>query len=94
MLTITVDDSAFRAHLQELQKRLDNLTPVMETIGNRMENAVRQRFATRTDPSGAPWKPWAPSTLASYPFPGKPAAKNTAPVTPACSTAMATCSAA
>ena len=79
MLTITVDDSAFRSHMQELQKRLDNLTPVLNDIGNRMENAVRQRFASHTDPSGAPWKPWAPSTLESYPFPGKPAAKKYGP---------------
>lgn len=79
MLTITVDDSAFRSHMQELQKRLDNLTPVLNDIGNRMENAVRQRFASRTDPSGAPWKPWAPSTLESYPFPGKPATKKYGP---------------
>ncbi|MDE2414856.1 MAG: phage virion morphogenesis protein [Comamonadaceae bacterium] len=75
MLTITVDDSAFRSHMQELQKRLDNLTPVMEDIGNRMENAVRQRFATRTDPSGAPWAPWMQSTRESYPVAGTPAAK-------------------
>lgn len=79
MLTITVDDSAFRAHMQELQKRVENPTPVFNDIGNRMENAVRQRFATRTDPSGAPWKPWAASTHKSYPFPGKPAAKKYGP---------------
>lgn len=94
MLTITVDDSAFRSHMQELQKRLDNLTPVLNDIGNRMENAVRQRFATRIDPSGAPWKPWESSTLESYPSPASQPPRNTAPATPACSTAMATCSAA
>ena len=67
MLIITVDDSAFRTQLQLLQSRVSNLTPIMEAIGNRLENAVRQRFQTRTDPSGAPWAPWKPSTIASYP---------------------------
>lgn len=74
MITITVEDSAFRAYLQELYSRLDNLTPVMEEIGGNLENRVRQRFETATDPNGAPWKPWAESTLEAYPFPGTPAA--------------------
>ncbi len=74
MLTITVEDSAFRAYLQELQSRLGDLTPVMDEIGNDLENRIRQRFETRTDPSGAPWHPWAQSTLESYPFPGSESA--------------------
>ena len=67
MLIITVEDSAFRAKLEKLQASLGNLTPVMSEIGQQLESNVRQRFETRTDPSGAPWKPWAPSTQASYP---------------------------
>ena len=36
MLTITVDDSAFRAHLQRLNKALGNMEPVMDAIGARL----------------------------------------------------------
>ena len=74
MLTITVDDSAFRTYLKQLQKDLGDLYPVMDSIGNALETRVRQRFQTATDPNGAKWAPWKPSTVASYPFPGTRAA--------------------
>ena len=74
MLTITVDDSAFRTYLKQLQKDLGDLYPVMDSIGNALETRVRQRFQTRTDPQGQPWSPWRESTQEGYPFPGSPAA--------------------
>lgn len=74
MITITVEDSALRAHLQKLDSRLANLTPVMSEIGGQLENNVRQRFETRTDPNGTPWKPWADSTFENYPFPNSKSA--------------------
>jgi len=69
MLIITVEDSAFRAKLEKLQASMGNLTPVMSEIGDRLEEKVRQRFETRTDPNGVPWKPWAESTDRGYPWP-------------------------
>ncbi len=74
MLTAHVDDAAFQAYFQQLRKRLGNLEPVMDAIGHTVETRVRERFETRTDPDGKAWAPWAESTLASYPFPGTPAA--------------------
>lgn len=74
MLTAHVDDAAFQAYFQRLRKRLANLEPVMETIGHTLETRVRERFESRNDPDGRAWAPWAESTLASYPFPGTPAA--------------------
>lgn len=74
MLTITVEDSTVRAYLQELNARLANLTPVMSEIGATLEGNILQRFETRTDPSGTPWKPWAESTHANYPFPNSKSA--------------------
>ena len=62
MLTITADDRAFRSYLEQLQKGLGDLSPVMESIGNTLENRVRQRFQTRTDPQGQPWAAWKEST--------------------------------
>lgn len=70
MLTITVEESAFRAYLQALQERLGNLAPALDEIGDLLEERIRQRFETRTDPSGAPWLPWAESTRENYPTPG------------------------
>lgn len=74
MLTVTVDDSAYRAHLNRLQKALGNMEPVMDSIGSKLESNVLNRFATKTDPNGAPWSPWEPATEQSYPFPGSKAA--------------------
>jgi phage virion morphogenesis protein len=74
MLTVTVDDSVFRAHMNRLQKSLGNMEPVMDAIGAKLETNVRNRFATRTDPNGAAWKAWRPATVDSYPFSGTPAA--------------------
>lgn len=67
MLTITVDDTAFRQHLAALQERLGDLTQVMTGIGQELETRIANRFETAADPSGIPWAPWAKSTLKSYP---------------------------
>lgn len=75
MLTITVDDSAFRATMRRLQEGMSNLTPVMERIGYTLEANIQNRFETRTDPNGQAWKPWAPKTLKFYPFAGTKYAK-------------------
>lgn len=70
MLDIKLDDSAFRADLAALYRRLGNLTPVMQSIGMEMESRISGRFETRTDPNGKRWSPWAPSTVDSYPDDG------------------------
>lgn len=75
MLTITVDDSAFRATMRRLQDGMSDLTPVMNRIGGTLETNVKNRFQTRTDPNGQAWKPWAASTLKYYPFAGTKYAK-------------------
>lgn len=79
MLTITVDDSAFRATMRRLQDGLGDMTPVMERIGYTLETNTRNRFETRSDPNGQPWKPWAEQTRATYPTPGSPFAKTEEP---------------
>lgn len=75
MLTITVDDSAFRATMRRLQDGLSDLTPVMERIGYTLEANVKNRFETATDPNGQPWKAWTEQTRATYPFAGTEYAK-------------------
>lgn len=70
MIDITTDDSAFRASLEQLKRRLGNLKPVMQSIGMELESRISGRFESRTDPSGSAWAPWAQSTLDSYPDDG------------------------
>lgn len=70
MLTITVDDTAFRQHIARLQQRLGDLTPVLAGIGQELETRIHNRFEIRSDPEGQPWAPWAESTLATYPEDG------------------------
>ena len=79
MLTITVDDSAFRAHMVRLQKTMGNMEPVMDAIGSKLESNIRNRFATKTDPNGENWAAWMPSTVESYPFAGSVAAAKDGP---------------
>lgn len=75
MLTITVEDRAFRSYLAELQGRLADLTPVMQSIGQELEGRISARFETESDPHGKPWEEWAESTRETYPYPGTDAAK-------------------
>jgi phage virion morphogenesis protein len=70
MITVTVNDAAFRADLAKLYGRMSDLTPVMQDIGSMIESRVSNRFETRTDPAGQRWSPWAPSTIESYPDDG------------------------
>lgn len=67
MITITVDDSAFRAYLDRLTDQMGNVAPVMESIGQEIESRISGRFETETDPTGARWHPWADSTRETYP---------------------------
>jgi len=43
---------------------------LLDAIGMEMESRVSARFETKADPSGAPWAPWKPSTVKSYPKSG------------------------
>lgn len=67
MIAITVQDQVIQAYLGQLQQRLGNLKPVMQSIATGMEARVSARFETQSDPNGRPWKAWKPATLAAYP---------------------------
>ena len=67
MIAITVQDQVIQAYLGQLQQRMGNLKPVMQSIATKMETRVSARFETQSDPNGRPWKAWKPATLAAYP---------------------------
>lgn len=68
--TIRIDDQALLEFLGGLRHKIDDMTPVMDSIGTEMETRVSNRFETQTDPMGVAWSPWAESTKASYPEDG------------------------
>jgi phage gpG-like protein len=62
MITIEVQDREVLDVLRQLQARLDDLSPVMEAIGQRLEERISMRFETESDPSGAAWATWKTAT--------------------------------
>lgn len=49
--------------LGKLLKRFGDLLPLMERIGDFLENTTRERFETNIAPDGTPWKPSMRATL-------------------------------
>lgn len=68
--SIKINDELVLNYLRALRHKIDDMTPVMDSIGAEMETRVSNRFETQTDPMGVPWSPWADSTKASYPEDG------------------------
>lgn len=68
--SITLDSQPLIEFLHGLRRKIDDMTPVMDSVGQEMETRVSNRFETRTDPMGVAWSPWAESTKASYPVDG------------------------
>ena len=56
MITIEVQDNGVQAALQALAKRVDNLQPVLQAIGEDIMERTKQRFATSTGPDGQRWQ--------------------------------------
>lgn len=48
-----------------LRERLENLTPLMRTIGSILETGARERFGLQSDPEGRPWQPLSADTILS-----------------------------
>lgn len=70
MLTIDIYHQQFAEPFKKLQRQLKDLHPVLDEIGYTLENKVRGRFETQSDPLGHPWAPWKESTAKSYPKDG------------------------
>lgn len=70
MLTIDIYHQQFAEPFKKLQQQLNNLHPVLDEIGYSLENIVRGRFETQSDPLGHPWAAHKPSTAKSYPKDG------------------------
>ncbi|MDR2925953.1 MAG: phage virion morphogenesis protein [Azoarcus sp.] len=66
-LKITVDDRAFRAALDHLQRAARDMEPAMRDIAATLWERAGERFETQRDPVGRGWEPKkgesAPATL-------------------------------
>ena len=70
MLTIDVYHQRFAVAFAALQVRAHDISPALHEIGYTLENVVRGRFESQSDPLGYPWALWKPSTVQSYPKDG------------------------
>lgn len=57
MITIEVDDRHVLDVLSELIKRLGDLTPAMQTVGDYLVGSTKRRFAASVGPDGVRWAP-------------------------------------
>lgn len=62
-LTVRLDSAAVLARLQEIARRVDDLSPAMRGIGELVAESTKERFASSTGPDGQRWKANAPSTV-------------------------------
>lgn len=62
--TIEVKDQEVKAALKALAARVNNMRPVLQTIGEGIIERTKHRFDTSTAPDGTPWKPNSAATLA------------------------------
>lgn len=69
-MIIDVQNREVLDYLQRLINRLEDISPVMDAIGQRLEEHISMRFETESDPAGREWAPWKPGTLNSYPKDG------------------------
>jgi phage virion morphogenesis protein len=64
MIEIEINDAAITAALTAAAGRLDDLSPLMETIGDILVASTKKRFGEGVSPSGVKWAPNSPVTLA------------------------------
>jgi phage virion morphogenesis protein len=66
MITIELKQDTVSPALDRLSELLDDLTPVMQEIGEYLVESTKQRFQEGKAPDGTPWAPKSPATLARY----------------------------
>ncbi len=70
MISIEVQNRDVLDYLDRLSHRMGDMKPVMDAIGQRLEEHISMRFENEADPNGLPWASWKPSTLNTYPDDG------------------------
>jgi len=63
MIDVEIDDQSTRDLINELKRRMGNLTPVMEAVGQIIQSGTQQRFVDQQAPDGTPWEALSQVTL-------------------------------
>lgn len=63
MIEVEINDQSSRDLINELKRRMGNLTPVMEAVGQIIQSGTQQRFVDQQAPDGSPWAALSPLTL-------------------------------
>lgn len=63
-ITITLDDSAAQRTFEELIRRGQDTTDLMQRVAGHLADAAEESFATERSPDGVPWVDLTPSTKA------------------------------
>jgi phage virion morphogenesis protein len=63
IVSIQLSTGEIQNQLQELERRLSDLTPVYKDIGETVVLQTDSRFREEKDPNGIPWKKLSPYTL-------------------------------
>lgn len=63
--SFVIDDKELQDRLAEISRRVDDMTPVMDSIGELLSESTKRRFSESTDPDGKRWAPLAPATVLS-----------------------------
>lgn len=66
MITISIDDSQIQKALAGLQRKMQDMTPLMRSVGEYLTETTKRRFATGASPDGTLWAPNRPVTIARY----------------------------
>lgn len=56
MITVDVQDHGVQDALQALSKRVSNMQPILQAIGEDIKERTKQRFGTSTGPDGLRWQ--------------------------------------
>lgn len=66
MIKVEVDDKRALAALQSVYDRVEDPSPLLKAIGEKLMDSTKQRFGTSTGPDGTRWQENSPTTILEY----------------------------
>jgi phage virion morphogenesis protein len=66
MFAVKVRDEDVKSDLGKLAAKINNMRPVMQAIGEDIQEHAKERFGTSTGPDGQRWAPNARATIEAY----------------------------
>lgn len=66
MITVEINDAEVDAAFAEIEKRLTDMRPVFEVLGDLLKDSTEERFDEGVSPDGIPWAPKSQTTIDAY----------------------------